>query len=136
MTPPLAGNVAARQKKSRVLTAIAVGLLCAAPVPGDIGACGQPVARLDAYRFFTAKRNIDCDHCMACGFTTKQCSAECGSGALEVALFPTGCEPLVHDGEVCLRRLLDASCDDYARYVADEGATVPSECDFCPGSPP
>jgi len=25
-----------------------------------------------------------------------------------------------------------ASCDDYASYEADHGATTPSECDFCP----
>ena len=38
-------------KRGRLATIVLV-LLCAAPVPGDIGACGQPVARLDATRFF------------------------------------------------------------------------------------
>ncbi len=49
--------------------------------------------------------------------------------------FPVDCEPLVHDGEVCLRRLLEASCSEYVGYVADAAATVPTECDFCPVRP-
>ncbi|HVW28970.1 MAG TPA: hypothetical protein VHC69_26580 [Polyangiaceae bacterium] len=124
-----------RHPKRRIGPAIVVALLCAAPVPGDIGACGQPVARLDADRFFTAKRNIDCDHCKQCGIDDETCTADCGKGALEVESFPSGCEPLVHDGEVCLRKLLDTGCDDYARYLDDTAPTVPSECDFCPSEP-
>lgn len=124
-----------RVRKRGLYPTIAVALLCAAPVPGDIGACGQPIARLDAGRFFAAKRNVDCEHCTSCGFTTKSCEADCGSGPLEVDSFPADCEPLVHDGEVCLHKLVDTGCDDYARYVDDSAPTVPSECDFCPGGP-
>jgi hypothetical protein len=39
---------------------------------------------------------------------------------------------LVHDGEVCLNALDAASCDDYEQYVANQGATIPTECNFCP----
>jgi hypothetical protein len=38
----------------------------------------------------------------------------------------------VHDGEVCLRVLLHASCDDYASYMNDRAPAAPSECQFCP----
>jgi hypothetical protein len=33
---------------------------------------------------------------------------------------------------VCLRALLDASCDDYGDFVRDAAPDVPSECNFCP----
>jgi hypothetical protein len=122
-----------RPEQRRLWPAIVVALLCAAPVPGDIGACGQPVARLDADTFFGAKRNIDCDHCKSCGIGNETCKTDCGHGSLEVSSFPGGCEPLVHDGEVCLRKLLQTGCDDYAQYLDDAAPTVPSECDFCPG---
>jgi hypothetical protein len=125
----------ARPGERRLWPAIVVALLCAAPVPGDIGACGQPVARLDTDRFFSAKRSVDCEHCKECGIDSKICKADCGRGALEVSSFPGGCEPLVHDGEVCLRKLLETGCDEYAHYLDDAAPTVPSECDFCPGEP-
>jgi hypothetical protein len=48
------------------------------------------------------------------------------------AAFPEGCLPLVHDGEVCLRALLYATCAEYEAYVDDARPKVPSECDFCP----
>jgi hypothetical protein len=40
--------------------------------------------------------------------------------------------PLVHDGEVCLRALDDAACEDYLEYMSDVAPTVPTECNFCP----
>ncbi|HEX4336717.1 MAG TPA: hypothetical protein VH062_12440 [Polyangiaceae bacterium] len=126
---------AARGTRTRLGSAIVVALLCAAPVPGDIGACGQPVERLDAPRFFTAKRNIDCNHCSSCGLQSKACTVACGTGPLPLTQFPVGCVPLIHDGEVCLRKLLESSCDDYARFIDDNSPTVPSECDFCPSEP-
>jgi hypothetical protein len=124
-----------RATPGRPWSAIVVALLCAAPVPGDIGACGQPVQRLDPGRFFTAKRNIDCDKCSSCGLESMACSAACGKAPLALSSFPKDCVPLVHDGEVCLRKLLESACDDYARYVDDDAPTVPSECDFCPSEP-
>ena len=122
----------ASHRPGRALTAIVVALLCAAPVPGDIGSCGQPVERLDASRFFLGKLDIDCARCTACGLRTKTCSLACNDESTGEAAFPEGCVPLVHDGEVCLRRLQYSDCDEYARYVDDSNPTVPSECDFCP----
>ena len=118
-------------KRGRLATIVLV-LLCAAPVPGDIGACGQPVARLDATRFFYTKVSIDCQQCRTCNIDTKTCTSACNDEPLAVTTFPEGCVPLVHDGEVCLRRLLVAGCNDYRHYVDDAAPTVPSECDFCP----
>lgn len=127
----------ARDRPWRIVTATFIVLLCAAPVPGDIGSCGQPVQRLDASQFFNAKKNVDCQRCGQCALATKTCGLECDHTPPEQSSFPVNCSPLVHDGEVCLRALLYASCDDYASYVADEGPEVPTECNFCPpgGSP-
>jgi hypothetical protein len=123
---------AERSRPWRVFAAVFTVLLCAAPVPGDIGSCGQPVQRLDASRFFIAKKTVDCRRCGECALATKTCALECAHAPPEQSSFPVDCSPLVHDGEVCLRALLDASCDDYASYVADEGPEVPTECNFCP----
>jgi len=111
------------------LALIAIFFL-AAPVAGDIGSCSEPAAALDPTKFFDTKQETDCQHCLDCHLTTATCAADCG--ALAGGSFPQGCYPLVHDGEVCLNALGAASCADYASYVADEGATVPTECDFCP----
>lgn len=102
----------------------------AAPTAGDIGGCGQQAALLDDAKFFTQKARIDCDSCETCGLITERCQVACEGDNGET--FPEGCEPLVHDGEVCLRALADADCDDYRGYVAFEGATTPTECAFCP----
>ncbi len=118
-------------KKRRFATIVAV-LLCAAPVPGDIGSCAQPVQRLDARLFFDAKKSVDCRRCTECGLATAACGAACDDAASPPTSFPDGCVPLVHDGEVCLRALLYASCDDYAGYMDDRSPQVPTECDFCP----
>jgi len=117
---------------SRRIATVIVVLLCAAPVPGDIGSCGQPVQRLDAARFFGAKKIVDCRRCGECGLPSAACSSACDGKAPTDESFPEGCIPLVHDGEVCLRALLYASCDDYAGYVDDQSPQVPTECNFCP----
>lgn len=122
----------ARGVRSRKAAALVVALLCLAPVPGDIGACGQPVQRLDADVFFRAKRHIDCDRCGSCGIASTACRDACDRATPGLRAFPAGCEPLVHDGEVCLRRLRDAACSEYAEYQSDDHPSVPSECDFCP----
>jgi hypothetical protein len=111
---------------------LVTALLCAAPVPGDIGACGQPVERLDAKLFFANKKRIDCSRCAECGLATSACALACSSRPPANDAFPDRCLPLLHDGEVCLRALLAASCDDYAPFVDDRDPTVPTECDFCP----
>ncbi len=118
--------------RSRRLSVVVVALLCAAPVPGDIGACGQPVEVLDAPRFFAAKKAADCRQCRSCGIRSGACDVACDDNAAPETAFPDGCLPLVHDGEVCLRGLLYASCTDYRGYMDDAHPRVPTECDFCP----
>ena len=103
----------------------------AAPTAGDIGSCGQSAEDLDARKFFQAKEQIDCRRCFDCGIDTLVCGKACDLEPSK-ATFPVGCYPLVHDGEVCLNALDAASCQSYVGYVADEGATVPTECNFCP----
>ena len=110
-----------------------VGLVffAAAPTAGDIGGCGQAENELDPAKFFVAKQNVDCDRCRACAIASVSCTRACGSG-LAVSDLPPGCVPLEHDGEVCVDALAAAGCADYARYMADQGGTIPTECNFCP----
>lgn len=120
--------------RSAVLRVAALGLLvvvCAAPTPGDVGGCGQKRQALDEEVFFATKNAIECERCTECEITTDRCEQACNadSGGRR---FPEGCLPLVHDGEVCLRRLLDVGCDTFREYVDDREPGVPSECDFCP----
>lgn len=105
--------------------------LLTAPVAGDIGSCGQPIEELDAEKFFTEKQRVDCDQCMACDFVTVTCELAC-AGAEVPAGFEPGCFPLAQDGEVCLRALRAASCDEYAAYIDDVAPQTPTECNFCP----
>ncbi|APR78138.1 Hypothetical protein A7982_03485 [Minicystis rosea] len=117
------------------LAVVAVFFL-AAPTAGDIGSCNQKASDLDAAKFFGAKQTIDCQRCTECTelLDSPACQAACGQ-AVPLS-FPTGCYPLVHDGEVCLNALQVASCDDYRFYIlgytGDPNATIPTECDFCP----
>jgi hypothetical protein len=113
-----------------VVVTLAV-LFCAAPVPGDIGGCAQARQELDPDRFFGAKAYIDCQRCGECGLRTQACAQAC-AGGVPNRVFPSDCRPLVHDGQVCLRALQSASCDDYGNYASDTSPTVPTECDFCP----
>ncbi len=106
-------------------------LFLAAPTPGDIGSCNQAPDALDPDKFFATKQSVDCQRCTQCGLDTQPCVRACTPPLLG-GTFPTGCYPLVHDGEVCLDALVAATCSAYQSYVADEGATVPTECDFCP----
>jgi hypothetical protein len=126
--PPL--RAAPRPGEIARLAVIALVFL-AAPVAGDIGSCSQGVDALDPVKFFAAKQAIDCQQCTACDITTHACMIACGAAAVG-STFPANCVPLEHDGEVCLDALLAASCSDYQSYVADQGATIPTECDFCP----
>jgi hypothetical protein len=104
-----------------------------APVAGDIGSCRQEVAELDSVKFFTEKKRIDCGKCIECAFGSELCRVACEEPLdPEEAVFPEQCVPLVHDGEVCLNALGSASCDEYAAYVDDRAAFVPTECNFCP----
>ncbi len=111
--------------------AVLVALMAMAPTAGNIGSCGQEAVPLDAEKFFEAKRAIDCARCSDCPVFSKACTVACGDAPSSGEL-PAGCVPLVHDGEVCLDALSAASCSDYESFMADEGATIPTECDFCP----
>jgi len=114
------------------LALVAFFVLLAA-TPGDIGSCNEAPDALDPNKFFASKQAIDCQRCTQCDIVTETCLKSCTP--LLGGTFPTGCYPLVHDGEVCLDALLAASCSAYQGYVADEGSTVPTECDFCPPRP-
>ena len=115
----------------RALLALTALLFLAGPAPGDIGCSGQQATDLDPAKFFGAKQFTDCQRCTDCGITTQACKRACGP-SLVGGSFPDMCEPLVHDGEVCLDALEVASCSDYQSYMADQGSTTPTECDFCP----
>ncbi len=115
----------------RLLFVVGLGVLCAAPTPGDIGGCGQHPDGLDAPTFFERKRELDCKRCGDCGFHTEFCGDACAAAG-ELPDFPTGCFPLVHDGEVCLNAIDSASCSEYEDYSKDVGRLSPSECQFCP----
>jgi hypothetical protein len=100
------------------------------PTVGDIGSCNQAVDALDPVSFFALKATIDCLRCGDCALSGKQCEAACT--AAPATSFLPACQPLVHDGEVCLHALLHASCEDYASYTDETRPTAPSECQFCP----
>ncbi len=119
---------------------LALGFLalafCAAPVPGDVGGCGQDPQELDPETFFWTKQSFECTHCKACQITSAACDRACGDTLVQ-SEFPPNCVPLVHDGEVCLRAVDDGSCSDFRAYMSDRAPTIPTECDFCPaGGPP
>jgi hypothetical protein len=116
----------------RLGLATCLAWLCTAPTPGDIGGCGQEPQDLDPVAFYAQKRQIDCARCRACVILTETCRAACEPEGEETQEFPVGCVPLVHDGEVCLRALRAASCEDYLLYVDDVSPRAPSECNFCP----
>jgi hypothetical protein len=120
-----------RHAAFRVGFVLFLGALCAAPTPGDVGGCGQHADLLDADAFFAAKQARDCKTCGDCGFHTDYCVEVC-SPDYQAPGFPTGCAPLVHDGEVCLDALEAAGCGEYKQYTKDQGRLVPTECQFCP----
>jgi len=125
------------RRRALKLGVCALGLLfCTAPTPGDVGGCGQRPAELDPGTFFASKANIDCQRCQECNLDTVSCENVCTFPDSYPTSFPEDCVPLVHDGEVCLRALLHASCDDYASYMSDRSPSVPTECNFCPGRAP
>jgi hypothetical protein len=113
-----------------------VFLLCAAPTPGDIGGCGQRVQPLGAEPFYESKKKIDCAKCGECSFSTNFCKTACDPDEAVPENFPEGCDPIVHDGEVCLNALEASGCDDYEAFVKDEGRQAPNECRFCPMESP
>ncbi len=112
--------------------ALVVVLFCMGPTPpGNVGGCGQHAQPLDATIFFQEWATIDCEKCTECNFQSMRCTDACDAANLQTA-FREGCAPLVHDGEVCLRALRAADCNEYKDYAKDDGPLVPTECRFCP----
>ncbi len=109
-----------------------LALLASAATPGDIGGCGTPVADLDPPVFFDTKKSVDCEACRECSISSQSCRVACDEKPAAIRSFPEGCFPLTHDGVVCLRALLHASCSDYERYMSDDAPETPTECNFCP----
>jgi hypothetical protein len=134
--PPIAASSRARGPRALEIARLAAILLLflAAPTAGDIGSCGESPADLNPVKFFVAKENIDCGMCSECGMVTLACERACDAKPNQTG-FPLGCFPLIHDGEVCLNALEASGCDEYRGFMADEGATVPTECNFCPSQP-
>lgn len=102
-----------------------------APTIGDVGSCGRAATDLDERAFAQARKEFDCDRCTACNLATQRCRSACDPKVPSDVGWPATCDPLEHDGEVCLRSLQAASCAEYARFVDDAAPTVPGECDFC-----
>lgn len=114
------------------ISAVLLLVLSMAPSAGNIGSCGQEAEALDAYKFLNQKVAVDCSACIDCVLYTQACLDACTTPVDPGSAFPDHCLPLVHDGEVCLDALHVASCEDYAAFMADVGATIPTECNFCP----
>lgn len=125
-----------RPSVGAIYVGVVLALMCAAPTPGDIGGCGQPAETLDAELFFKVLKYTDCSMCQQCGFVSVMCTEACDTNSAPPTAFDKGCEPLAHDGEVCLRKLQNSSCDAYSNYVNDDSPTRPSECQFCPAREP
>ena len=79
----------------RFALAVVVVLFCMAPTPGDIGGCGQRVQPLGPRPFFEAKKEIDCNKCKECSFSTDFCKTACDADEEVSKSFPEGCEPIV-----------------------------------------
>lgn len=114
----------------RVIVAV-FAVLCMAPTAGDVGGCGTEPAGLDRDVFADSRKDLDCKRCTECSLTTQRCARACNLVAPPDTSLPTTCNPLYHDGEVCLRALDSSSCDTFATYVDDLAPAIPSECQFC-----
>jgi hypothetical protein len=126
--------------RGRIVIGALLGALTAAPTAGDIGGCGRDAELLDVDVFARARKEEDCRRCNDCGIGSDRCRRSCDDKELPVIEIPQTCKPLRRDGEVCLRALRAASCDDYEGYARDEAPSTPSECQFCRvsvgGAPP
>lgn len=121
-------------RRARVAAAVAAALALAfgtGATPGDVGGCGARATDLDVGAFAKSRKDVDCSRCRSCSLSTARCGRACDPAAASDVAIPATCHPLAHDGDVCVRALRAASCDDYARYVDDEAPTSPTECDFC-----
>ena len=102
-----------------------------APTVGDVGACGHKATPLDEAVFAAQRKELDCQKCTKCSFSTQSCMNACDPGKPSDVGWPETCFPFDHDGVVCLDALEAASCSDYASFVSDVGPTTPTECQFC-----
>jgi hypothetical protein len=102
-----------------------------APTAGDVGGCGTEVVALDPLAFALARKDEDCARCQECDLRSQRCLRACDPTKTVDTSIPATCQPIRHDGEVCLRALRAASCDAYATYVDDVAPATPSECEFC-----
>ena len=123
---------------SRAARPFAVAATCALALalgtgatPGDVGGCGARASDLDVALFAKQRKDVDCARCRDCGLSTARCGRACDAAAASDVALPATCHPLAHDGDVCIRALRVASCDDYASYVDDDAPSSPTECDFC-----
>jgi hypothetical protein len=117
-------------KLSRVAVVI-LGVLSMAPTAGDVGGCGTEAEALDPGVFAAARKDLDCRRCQECGLGSTRCSRACNPAVPSETAIPATCQPLLHDGEVCIRKLDSASCDAFATYVSDVAPSTPTECEFC-----
>ncbi len=119
------------RRRDLALCAVLALVFGAGPTVGDIGSCGDPATSLDLSTFQAQRKAVDCQRCRQCGLMTQWCVNACNSDAVGPVKWPSTCDPLAHDGVVCIDALQAASCGDYASYVSDMAPTVPTECDFC-----
>ena len=69
-------------------------------------------------RSSTSRRASIAYRCQDCDLRGRRCDSACNDPP--ATTLPADCRPLVHDGEVCLRALLHASCGDYESYVSEK----------------
>jgi hypothetical protein len=109
---------------------IVLAILAAAPTVGDVGGCGTKAEPLDATKFFTQRLDLACSRCDECGILAPGCKNACSRNRIVPHTFPEGCNPVVHDGEVCINAVEALSCSAFDDFI--ERGIVPTECDFCP----
>ena len=119
------------RRRDLALCAVLALVFGAGPTVGDIGSCGDQATSLDLSTFQAQRKAVDCQRCRQCGLMTQWCVNACNPDALSPVKWPSTCDPLEHDGVVCIDALQAASCSDYSSYVSDTAPTVPTECDFC-----
>jgi len=121
----------ARRAAIPSLVVIVLGVLCMAPTAGDVGGCGTEIEALDPLAFALARKDMDCARCKECGLRSARCERACDPARDPETRIPATCQPLKHDGRVCIRALDAASCGSYASYVDDASPSTPTECEFC-----
>jgi len=112
---------------------VVLGVLSMAPTAGDVGGCGAEIVALDPLAFALVRKDLDCERCQECGIDNGRCQRACDPTKAVETVIPETCQPLLHDGEVCIRALAAASCDAYRTYVDEASPATPSECQFCRG---